>query len=273
MDWAKAKTIIIALLLGVNIFLLVTYVVRENEARRDELTLRENIVTILNNQGVEVENSVLPQDSMEIRPSTIAVQTSAEKVAARLFGEIEVSSQGESTVYSSGRGNIMFLRDSFSLVYEYGEEVADEAAARSVAEEVASKLSVSTSSDAFEISDVESGYTVRIPQVFSGVRIFGSDVEIKISKSGSVIGSGKFIGSGRLKPTQGKTFPASALMVKFAQGVRLRGIDRLKITKINYGYIANTPTRGVAPLVPILDIETDKGSFYVNMTDGSFVEI
>lgn len=273
MDWAKAKTIIIALLLSVNIFLLVTYVMRENDERRDELMLRENIVTILNNQGVELESSVLPQDSMEIRPSTVAVLTDTQKAATRIFGEIEVASQGESTVYSSERGNIMFLRDSFSLVYELGEEVADEEAAMAAAEDVAHKLSVSTSSDAFEISTSESGYTVRIPQIFSGVRIFGSDIEIKISKSGSVIGSGKFIGRGSLKPAQGKTFPISALMVKFAEGVRLRGIDRLKIEKINHGYIANTPARGVAPLVPILDIETDKGSFYVNITDGSFVEI
>lgn len=273
MDWPKAKTIIIVLLVCVNLFLLGTYIVREEEARKDEIALRDNVCNILNNQGIKLEAKDLPSDSMEIRPGTVKSVSDTEDIAKRLFGEVSILSSDQNTVYTGQVGNIMFLRDSFSLVYELGEEVADEETALSFAESIAKKLNVTTSREKYSLVSGESGYTINIPQIFSGVRIFGSDIEIKISKSGSVIGSGKFIGHGRLGYTEGKTYPISSLMIRFAEGAPKDGETALAVKKIEYGYIAGTPVGGVVALTPVLDIETDKGSFYVNMTDGSFVEI
>ncbi|MBR5542754.1 MAG: hypothetical protein IKU65_01485 [Oscillospiraceae bacterium] len=269
MDWSRAKTVIIALLLAVNAFLLVTYIMRENEARGDELTLRHEVSEILSLQGIEVEENIIPLDSVKILFATVKARNDAEKLALRLFGEVKETSDGEGTVYSGAGGNIMFLKEAFSLVYESGKSVQTPDDARALAEEIARKLSVSTSRNLIEVSGGEGSYAVKIPQVFSGVRTFASDIELNISSSGSIIGSGKFIGRGRLIRAEGEVLPTSSLMIKFADVVKKQNIQSIKILEIDPGYIARTPVSGVVMLTPTLCLRTDAGVFYMNMTDGA----
>ena len=273
MDWSRAKTIIIALLLAVNAFLLVTYIIRENDARQEELAIRENVSAILKNQGINVEAAKIPLNSLKIRNCTIKSAEDTEKIASRLLPDMTLSSGGDSIVYSGKFGNIMFLKESFSLVYEAEKSVTNADDAKDIANLIASKLGVSTSRTGFEVSGGESGYAVKIPQIFAGVRIFGSDIELNISGGGNVIGSGKFIGQGKLRRADGEGLLTSALMIKFADAVRGKALGELTILEISPGYVAKAPVGGIVSLVPTLMINTDKGKFYINMTDGEIIEV
>ncbi|MBQ8004228.1 MAG: hypothetical protein IJ299_03960, partial [Oscillospiraceae bacterium] len=181
MNWSRAKTILIALLLAVDIFLLVVYIARDNGVRRDEMGVRADVCSILSAQGIEVAVELVPLDSVEIRPAMLRRKGNMEKAASAFLGKVTEESSGESVTYFGNGGSIMFSDDAFSLVYESGENVENEDDARALARSVAGSLAVSGSSRDWHCEANEGGYTVKIPQVFSGVPVFDSGIELKIS--------------------------------------------------------------------------------------------
>lgn len=273
MNWSRAKTILIALLLAVNVFLLVTYITRENAVRRDEMTVRTDVCRILAAHGIEVAEDIIPLDSVEIRPAMIRESADLGKVAERLFGEVTEENSGGSVAYFGEGGSIMFSNDAFSLVYESGKSVLNSGDAEALARSIASKLSVSTSTRDFSCVFGDGGYTVKVPQVLSGVSVFNCGIEFKISESGSVIASGKFIGNGRLVFTDGEVIRTSALLLSFADGVGKGDVAPLKVSAMSLGYISKTPAAGRVSLSPTIELATDKGMFYVDMQTGRLVKI
>ena len=64
----------------------------------------------------------------------------------------------------------------------------------------------------------------------------------------------------------------SALLLEFADELSTLGIERTKITKLDYGYVPQTPAGGRVFLTPTLEISTTSGVFYISMSDGSLLE-
>lgn len=274
MNWSRAKTILIALLLAVNVFLLLTYITRENAVRSDEMTVRTDVCRILAAQGIEVPEDIVPLDSVEIRPAMIRETADMRKVAERLFGEVKEESSGGSVAYfGDGGGSIMFSNDAFSLVHESGKSISSPGDAEDLAKSIAAKLSVSTSPRDFSCVFGDGGYTVKIPQMMSGVSVFDCGIEFRISESGSVIASGRFIGKGRLAFSDGEVISTSALLLSFADGVRKENLAPLKVSAMSLGYISKTPAASRVSLSPTIELVTDKGVFYVDMQTGELVKI
>lgn len=273
MNWSKAKTVLIAVLLAVNAFLLVTYVMRENEVRRDEVSVRSDLCRILSAQGISVSEDIIPSDSLEIRPATRENTHDFQKTAERLFGSVVENTGGEGTAFVGDGGNVMFSKDTFSLVYESGEELSDSQDAKNLAARIASKLHVSTASYDFESETKDGGYVVYIPQVFSGVHVFDCDIEMRISSGGNVLAHGKFLGKGKASESEGEVIATSALMLSFADEVNERGYGELSISEIAYGYVSKPLTSGVLSLAPTLEIKTSEGVFYVDMQTGKLTDI
>lgn len=273
MNWARAKTILIAILLAIDIFLLVVYINRDNDVRLDEMAVRTEVCRILASQGIEVEESLIPLDSVNIRPAILREAENKEKAARRLFGEISSEETSGSLAFSGDGGNIMFTNDVFSLVYESGESVESREDAENLARKIASKLLISTDSKNFSSQTSDGGYTVKVPQVFSAVPVFNCGTEFKISASGSVIASGKFIGKGSLAFSQGEVISTSALMLSFADGIKAEGLFPLKVSDITLGYTAKTPAAGRVGLSPTMELVTEKGTFYVDMQTGELIKL
>ncbi|MBQ4544667.1 MAG: hypothetical protein II996_03750 [Oscillospiraceae bacterium] len=268
MNWSRAKTILIALLLVVNVFLLVTYIARENGVRRDELEVRRQVCDILKAQGITVPQESVPLDSVTITPAVIRKSADDAKIAQSLFGEVSRSENGESVAYSGEGGNIMFSKNSFSLVYESEREIGSPEDARSLAKRIVSKLAFSADSRNFEVTEEDGGYKLTVPRVFSGVRVFNCAAEFKISSGGSVIAYGKHIGAGKLSLVKGNVINTSALMLSFADAMRERGKTPVTVHAIELGYMAELTAPGVVSLEPMLEISTDSGVFYINMQTG-----
>ena len=273
MDWARAKTILIICLFAVNIFLFGTYMVKENESREEKARLRSEVCKVIEQQGITVEEDSIPDDSLEIRHATVKVQEDTAALAKVIFGEVTETAGQDNVVYSGNNGNIMFFDDSFSLVYESGSEIRGEEDAVLLAADLASKLCFETDEKEFRAEVSDGGYSVIIPQIFSGMKIFGAEVELKISSSGSVLGNGRFIGHGRLLRAEGETLEVSALLLDFADIIKGMGKDNTKILQIEYGYFAKHNTAGAAYLVPTLKVMTDAGDFHINMEDGSLIQL
>ena len=58
MDWAKAKSIIIAALLAANLFLILMFVVLKAEDTADEATIRQETLTLLAAKNITVEKEI-----------------------------------------------------------------------------------------------------------------------------------------------------------------------------------------------------------------------
>ncbi len=271
MNWSRAKTILIALLLAVDVFLLVVYISRDNGVRRDEIALRADVCDILSAQGIDVARELVPLDSVGIRPAVLQRKTDTQKTAVSFFGKVTEEKNEENITYSGQGGSVMFSDDAFSLVYESGKSVDNEDEAKVLAKAVAESFAVTGGmSDYISRSD-ESGYSIGISQMFSGVPVFDCGIEVKISKSGSVIASGKFIGKGVRVPTDGEVMKTSALMLSFADGAVKEALCPLMVSSVTLGYISKAPAAGRVSMSPTLCVTTDKGVFYVDMQSGKFV--
>ncbi len=273
MNWSRAKTVLIVLLLAVDIFLLVTYITRENSVRRDELQVRGDVCGILSAQGIYVDEETIPLDSVKIRPAVIVESADMKKPAERIFGAVTESENDGNVAYFGEGGSIMLSGDSFSLVYESGKEIMSDADALRLAGSIASKLYVSTSASELICEGTDGGYIVRVPRFISGVPVFDCGVEVKISQSGSVIASGKFIGKGKLRESAGEVMRTSALMLEFADRIKAIGHTELRVSDMKIGYISKIPASGHATLVPALMVETDAAVFYVDMQTGNLLKV
>ncbi len=246
---------------------------KENEDREEKMRLRTEVCNVLAAQEIVIDEEKIPEDSLKIRHATIRVREDRKNIAEALLGDVTETTGQDNVVYSGKDGNIMFLNDSFSLVYESGREIRTEDEAISLAGKIASKLGMAAPEKEFSCTASEGGYAISIPQIFGGVDVFGANVELKISSAGNVLGNGKFIGKGRLIRAEGETLKVSAILLDFADSLKDMGKESVYISEIEYGYTPKHPAAGVVYLVPTLKLLTDNGVFYVNMSDGSPVGI
>lgn len=276
MDWARAKTILIALLLAVDIFLLVTYIGNESSMRNDELAVRSEVCEILGKEGVSIEEELVPLDSAELMPATLQSVSDMKENAERLFGQVTENITADGTEYSGEKGNILVSGDSFSLVYDAEKKVNSEDDAEALAYSVAKKLGAGTKKQQFVTVAENGGYTVTIPQIVSGVSIFGCDITARISSQGSVIAHGRFVAGKDFRIKEEKTLKTSALTMIFFDEVRKKGYENISVTDVSPGYTASAPVNGKIALTPTLKftfLSDGEKTVYLDMTSGDLVNM
>lgn len=273
MDWSRAKTILIVLLFAVNIFLLGTYIIRENDERKEMEELRESTCEVLANAGISIKSEIVPLDSVKIKPATVRTNRNQEKIARALFGEVEEKSDMSETVYSGNGGNIMFRKDSFSFVYSSGKEINSNEDAKNLAYEIAKKLTLRTSLDDLIVYSTNGGFTVKIPQFSGNACVFDADIELNISSSGNVLGNGLFIANGSLGAANGEIMNISAMLFEFADEMKAMGKGTLNIVSMECGYCSKNYSDDAAYLTPAIKFITDSGIFYMSMSDAGLIKI
>ncbi len=273
MEWSKAKNILIAILLVVDIFLLGTYIFRAETEKNEKEALRSEVCKVLKKQGINVSKEIIPLDSIEFNPATIGLRGKKRENAQLLLGDVSEIVDEEYTTFSGERGTFMFSKDSFSLVYESGKQIFGTESAKTLAKEIASALSIETDDAGIICKKDDGGYTVIVPQVFSEMELFDCDVEIKISESGSVIARGSYICDGAINTYSDDILPVSAVMLSFADEVKANGFTEVNVKDIRIGYTAKASDNKRLSLAPTLGIETDCGLFLVDMqTEKVYVE-
>ncbi len=251
---------------------MATYISKETESRNDEMTLRQDIVRILSNRGISVFAEMIPSDSIVLSSITVKKESGGRAVAERLLGGVTESVDEKNTVYSSDAGNIMFSGDSFSLVCESGRAVESAEDAERIAESIARKLSVQTSRAEFEVEEASGGWTVKVPQMQSGLRVFDCFIEFRIFPNGSVMAHGKFVGKGEVRKLRGEMKKTSALLLDFADEMERRNTDYAAIKKISLGYVSVSRSAEIVILMPAIEIETDSEAFCLAMESGKIIQ-
>ena len=165
-----------------------------------------------------------------------------------------------------------------TLAENWGEpetepETEPEPHPKKLSEEIASALSVRTNSEAFCYGKSDGGYTVKIPQIISGIELFDCSIEIKISESGSVIAHGSYLCDGEITTYSDKVSTVSAVMLSFADAVKEKGFSGINVSDVRVGYMAKASDSKRVSLAPAIGIETDSGLFLVDMqTEKVYVE-
>ena len=250
---------------------MTTYITKENEARNDEMTLKSDVVRILSGRGISVSAEMIPSDSIVLSPATVKKENGGKTLAGRLLGEVTETADDKNTVYTSAMGNIMFSGDSFSLVYESGKEIGGIEDAERLAAAIARKLSVSVSKAEFVTEKIAGGYTVKAPQMHSGLCVFDCVIEFRIFENGSVMAHGKFIGNGKTQKLRSDMQKTSALLLDFADEMEQRA-EYVVIRKISLGYVSISRSAEITILVPALEIETDNGLYCISMESGKIIQ-
>ena len=260
------------ILLFVNIFLMATYISKENEARNDEMMLKEDITGILSGRGISVSPEMIPSDSIVLSSVIVKKESGVKLVAERLFGDVSETIDEKNTIYSSEKGNIMFSGDSFSLVFESEREIDSAESAERLAETIARKLSVPTARSEFETEKSSGNWVVRVPQMQSGLRVFDCFIEFKIFPNGSVMAHGKFIGKGSVQKLRRDMKRTSAILLDFADEMEKRNEDFVVIKKISLGYASVSRSAEITILMPAIEIETGGGVFCISMENGKIIQ-
>ncbi len=272
MDWSRVKTIMIALLLGVNIFLLITYIRQDNRYRRDELVTRSDVCSILSAQNIEVDETLIPLDSVTIRPAVLENKgLDAKKIASSILGDVFESETDEGNVYTGKAGNALFSQNSFSLVYSAGRDIKDSEEAERLARQLSKRLGLSADFGKLSCEQESGGFSVKIPQSFDGMHVFNYDVLAKISEDGNVIAYGKIARGGAITYTEGRVLASSSLMLEFADAIKDSRKETLKITGIEYGYAATISTPNIISLTPVMRLASDTETFYINAETGEIM--
>lgn len=262
----------IALLLCVNIFLLITYIGQDNSYRRDELAARSDICSILAAQNIEVDEKLIPLDSVTIRPAVLENKgPDTKKIASSILGDVSESETEEGTVYTGKTGNILFLQNSFSLVYSAGRDIKTSEEAAGLARQLSKRLGLSADLRKISCEGESGGFSVKIPQVFDGMHVFNYDVPAKISEDGSVIAYGRIARRGTLTYTEERVLSSSSLMLEFADAIKDSRKEKLRITDIEYGYAATISTPNIISLTPVMRIAADTEMFYINAGTGEIM--
>lgn len=268
MAWSKIKTIIIVILLLLNAFLLVLIGSRQAASRRYEATALSQTVQVLSDNGIAVDESVLPR-SMELGALAVTRDEVAEAAAARrLLGEDAVlSSTAGLNMYTAGSGSVSFRGSGdFSAALQLSAEgyasPADHAAAL-MGELGAGVWSISAE-----------GETVTVVQTVNGAPAF--NVRLTLVYEGSVLTSmeGKLLlGAAAADAEQGAAITVPTALVSFLGYIVDSGAVCRSIQGMTAGYLTAAALTDPVRLTPTWLVETDTASYYVDASTGNVTRV
>ena len=242
MNWSQAKTWLILLFAGVNIFLLCNIISIDMEASTVPAKTLEQTAAILANNGITIDIKHVPAhiDSLD------AIEVTNNIVQPQSIAELLLGSDYQTTndsVYRKDTKRLNFLGD----VIKYTDEkpsgqiynlTADNAAEH--AKQILSGLGFATSNAV--VSSVEKTdeiYTIRMYQSVSGYPLFDSTFVIRLSADGIAYFEGSWfsvVSEASIFSNADKVKPATNALLEFVSDpVRIsRGSS--EITEIRLGF-------------------------------------
>ncbi len=271
MAWPKIKNIIILILLGTNLCLLTFAVGRGIADRKQQDQARENAISFLREQGVRLEEEMIPQ-RMELQSQVVKRDTQQEqKIAAALLGGA-VSSEVRGTAvyrYSNDSGSVQFHSNGdFSAEFSDGGLPVGEQDLTEHGRKILECMGFE--GELLQSREKSENCTLTYRQVWEGNLLLNCQAVLRY-ENGALTG---ITAGRRLNGTPEKTDSrppvtvATALM-KFHTGMKRSGDVYTQITGITPGYVLGSGLSETVPLVPVWHISTDIGTFQLDVTTGA----
>ena len=270
MPWTKLKNIILAILAATNLCLLLLVGGQAIQGGRMEAQARESAIQFLRNQGVEVDESIIPQ-RMELEPQAVERDMEGEErvAAALLQGSVTAESRGgEVYRYYNENGSVQFHSDgAFSAqldpaAFPLGED------RREGCLDLMARMGLE--------GDIlaESGQELTFRQTLAGRPLFTQQVTLVCEDGGlSAITAGRqMVGKPQEDPAR-TTITVSTALISFLNGVSALGDVCNRIDAIEPGYITAASLSGPTALTPVWRVTTDTGAYQLDTVTGAVTRV
>lgn len=247
MEWHKAKNIMLALLILVNLVLLGSRAYLASTERREQLAAIEGAAARLHEIGIEVDASLIPAHSPGRRLCIIPRDREAEAAfAGQILSDVTISSQGSTDRYQS---------DSGLALWRHGGQFEVRTA------------NIPSDARLYEmLEDCRRTDTVLMQEI-SGLPVF--NCTLQITPGESIRGRWCFGEPALLEDR--REMSAAGLLIVY--GTKVSDAPPAHITSLEYGYIAESvPNVGVR-LVPVLRLCTDSEYVYLNALNGEILSV
>ncbi|NMA08178.1 MAG: hypothetical protein GX929_03555 [Clostridiales bacterium] len=255
MDWSRAKNIIIGMLLLVNVFLLGMYgYLRYTEDRIWNESVA-GAAAYLERQGIALDTSLIPRESLRRGLRVIVRDRAAESAAAHaLLGDAEVTGSGGNDRYRSAVGSLSWLSGG-TVEAQLAASVLD---GEGSVQEMLGHAGISAA-----VFDTDS-----LTQQIDGLPVFNCTLTLTRDASSCALQGRYCFGTPQAVDT-GVEMELPGLLIAYASAMRSFAIER--ITALDPGWVVQTlPGIGVR-LIPVWRITASDTVTYINALDGSVV--
>ncbi len=275
MEWPRAKTVLIIMLLAINVFLFCAYANKSLEQSRNEEQVREQTCRVMQNLGYELRASVLPGDSQLYYPARVTRSTKTERAAmAAALEQINVENSIGVTKYTGKKGELT-LRSGGYLQAKLAISEAESKNTDAVKFVTGKLKDINVDMISAAVFEQQGVKIIKGTCAAAGKPIFNCSVQCTLT--GEELSVSGRIPMGEVSFIQNITPRAvSGLMLNFAQHVKSLGITSGKIEAIEPGYTVSSPTEfesGVTELVPVWRVRMDGSDWYVNALTGKVVSL
>ena len=279
MEWSRVKTILIVLLLIVNVFLFIAYAGSSLRESSDEDQIKEDVVSVLNKLGVEIDIRIIPNDSDIRFPARAERDLEAEAQAVgALLGRVSVdSSEGGKVEYNGERGSGS-VRTGGYIEFElfHTDAIRDEAQAQRIAQGMARALNTEFYGQSVQVEREDGKYRVTGTLSLSGIPVYDCWMALEMQEDRGVKISGKMIPGKLTYLTDVKPRTISGLLLNLVEYMEQLGTPCEKIEEIASGYKTEAMAGGdggAMNLIPVWRIRADGQDWFLNALTGKVITI
>ena len=269
MATSKIKNLLIYILLFVNLFLLALLVSDWLQTRRSQHTVETEVQSILTNSGITMDHIRLP-DNTQVKSYTLARDYSAEAdLAESILGRLTVQElQNGNTMYYRGeRGEASFRGTGDFEVLLTNHAVPISGDTVDTARSVLRKMGVRAQFAPELSTQMGKTYsTVVMVWEYEGLPVVNAQIQFTFTSEFLMMISGNRMLDIQREDDTFRPLDSATLLTRFVGIVNRNGYVFSELKEICPVYLS--PDSSGGKLTPLWRIETDAGSFYLNMTTG-----
>lgn len=271
MNTARLKNIVIIILLLANAFLLVLLLSRRAEEYAAQERSLAQLTALYGSNGIALDGALLndlPDSVLNVQPSRdlAAEQALAEGIIGAV-ASID-SGGGIYRYYSSdGLGSaVCLIRSGGALEATLSRAVDDPA-------KFCSELCVPFGYKTFELLGDGTRTVVTAKRSVDELEVYNSSLTFTFSGSTLTTVSGSFLPLIDTSESGKIALDAMTALVRFLDYRSTSGAVCTQITGLSAGYLMQSTTSAPLRLVPVLRVDTDVYSYYVNVISGEVTRV
>ncbi len=268
MEWSKVKNIILLMLVLTNILILFFVVFPQAQTVQNTDEMRLSALSMLEKQGLSVSLSLGPQE-ITLQAQQVIPDRSQEVVLAQnLLGTVSMLDLGgEVYRYEGSSGSIRFHSGG-----ELSAQLSLEGQSpQAHGETILSTLELS----ATLLSIVEDGAATSLTygQLWDGVPLLDYGLTLNYQENTLVsISDGRRL-YGTASDLDQPTISVATALMQFLVGIQSLGDICRTVTAITPAYDGSTDLSGAVQLIPIWCMDTDTGSYHLNLLTGALTRV
>jgi len=249
MQWNKAKNLILVLLIIVNVFFIALLGYRYFDESRQAENTQQNFVSALEKLNVFLDENIVITEKRSVYELYLSRHAQTEKDFASAFiGDTEAQNQGGNIYYYFSKDNFATFRTggNFTITVNDGRDIT-----KLIAENIIGEYDVLSNHNG----------VLHIYQLKDGIKIFNSSMRVATGNNVEI--SGKWAMGEEYRTSEEKSKDYMTCLLSLAKSVYKEDTE-IVVLKVTQGYIMKAAASGSVRLVPVWEITTQNGIYYVN---------